>query len=271
MLEKRPYLRTGQLLPRHPQPVQGLSLLPGQESVFMTWDRHEVWFYACPLEGWSDAMDLVPSFFVNLSCCLTTWPDGHNLKGQGCFRAQSDDQISASPYVSKGHPAITKGIQRYLWLVMNITTLCHGTCSFCLMSDIGGLLRLCGLRHCYSMSSTMLWKRGAFLKASGTTRWPHRRVFGGPNADIWASCLTGTPGTEVWHKAARKNNKKSVICEICEVGGWLSHVLAPTCTFSDRRTAKNGFMLKVDVNLGWDSVKNTSKSPKISKAIAKFG
>ena len=142
-------------------------------------------------------------------CCLTTWPDGHNLKRQGCFRSQSDDQISASPYVSKGHPAITKGIQRYLWLVMNITTLCHGKCSFCLMSDIGGLLRLCGLRHCYSMSSTMLWKRGAFLKASGTTRWPHRRVFGGPNADIWASCLTGTPGTEVWHKAARKNNKKS--------------------------------------------------------------
>jgi len=47
MLEKRPYLRTGQLLPRHPQPTQGLSLLPGQESVFMTWDRHEVWFYAC--------------------------------------------------------------------------------------------------------------------------------------------------------------------------------------------------------------------------------
>ena len=73
-------------------------------------------------------MDLVPSFFVNSSCCLTTWPDGHNLKGQGCFRSQSDDQIFASPYVSKGHPAITKGIQRYLWLVYVMEHVLSASC-----------------------------------------------------------------------------------------------------------------------------------------------
>lgn len=47
MLRRRPYLNTGELIPRRPAPTQGLSLLPGQESVFMTWDRHELWVYAC--------------------------------------------------------------------------------------------------------------------------------------------------------------------------------------------------------------------------------
>lgn len=121
MLEKRPYLRNGQLLPRHPQPTQGLSLLPGQESVFMTWDRHEVWFYACPLDNLGGML------------LTTRWPGGHNLKGQGCFRPQSDnDRISASPYV----------MEHVL---------------FCLMSDVGGRLRLCGLRHCWCGKGCFSW------------------------------------------------------------------------------------------------------------------
>jgi len=47
MLDRRPYLRTGDLCPRRPKPCHGFSLLAGQESVFMMWDRCEVWFYGC--------------------------------------------------------------------------------------------------------------------------------------------------------------------------------------------------------------------------------
>jgi len=47
VLRKRPWLRDGLLLPQRPQPQQGLSLLRGQESVFMTWDRFELWVYGC--------------------------------------------------------------------------------------------------------------------------------------------------------------------------------------------------------------------------------
>ena len=32
MLRRRPYLNTGELIPRHPPPTQGLSLLPGQDE-----------------------------------------------------------------------------------------------------------------------------------------------------------------------------------------------------------------------------------------------
>eukprot|EP00927_Polykrikos_kofoidii_P046271 TRINITY_DN40487_c0_g1_i1.p1 TRINITY_DN40487_c0_g1~~TRINITY_DN40487_c0_g1_i1.p1 ORF type:complete len:304 (-),score=30.40 TRINITY_DN40487_c0_g1_i1:236-1147(-) len=44
---RRPWIRDGQLLPQRPQPEQGLSLLKGQESVFITADRFELWVYAC--------------------------------------------------------------------------------------------------------------------------------------------------------------------------------------------------------------------------------
>jgi len=47
VVRKRPWLKQGLLLPRCPQPQEGLSLLRGQESVFMTWDRFELWVYGC--------------------------------------------------------------------------------------------------------------------------------------------------------------------------------------------------------------------------------
>jgi len=42
-----PFIQNGPLAPRRPQPQQGLSLLKGQESVFLTWDRFELWVYGC--------------------------------------------------------------------------------------------------------------------------------------------------------------------------------------------------------------------------------
>lgn len=56
MLQQRPYLKEGRLMPRRPAPLEALSLLPGQESVFLSWDRHELWVYACALENWSGIM-----------------------------------------------------------------------------------------------------------------------------------------------------------------------------------------------------------------------
>eukprot|EP00438_Fugacium_kawagutii_P030934 Skav200081 [mRNA] locus=scaffold4413:118925:128308:- [translate_table: standard] len=50
MLQQRPYLKEGRLMPRRPAPSEALSLLPGQESVFMSWDRHELWVYACGVD-----------------------------------------------------------------------------------------------------------------------------------------------------------------------------------------------------------------------------
>eukprot|EP00913_Durusdinium_trenchii_P014884 g13959.t1 len=57
MLEQRPYLQSGPLLPRRPAPVEGLSLRRGQESVFMTWDKHEVWVYGSEL---ARQVELIP-------------------------------------------------------------------------------------------------------------------------------------------------------------------------------------------------------------------
>ena len=50
VLQRRPWLRHGPLLPRSPQPVHGLSLWWGQESAFMTWDRKELWIYGCYMD-----------------------------------------------------------------------------------------------------------------------------------------------------------------------------------------------------------------------------
>jgi len=47
VLSRRPELREGPLVPRRPMPLDGLSLRYSQESVFMTWDRHELWVYGC--------------------------------------------------------------------------------------------------------------------------------------------------------------------------------------------------------------------------------
>lgn len=47
VVQNRPFLREGFLLPRKPEPKEGLSLRWGQESVFMTWDRFELWVYGC--------------------------------------------------------------------------------------------------------------------------------------------------------------------------------------------------------------------------------
>mmetsp|Transcript_8983 Transcript_8983/g.22253 ORF Transcript_8983/g.22253 Transcript_8983/m.22253 type:complete len:173 (-) Transcript_8983:223-741(-) len=47
VLEQRPWLREGSLLPRRPLPDHGLSMLWGQESIFMVADRFELWVYAC--------------------------------------------------------------------------------------------------------------------------------------------------------------------------------------------------------------------------------
>lgn len=47
ILQKRPYLRAGALVPRRPQPEQGLCLLSGQESIFLTCDSLELWVYCC--------------------------------------------------------------------------------------------------------------------------------------------------------------------------------------------------------------------------------
>lgn len=47
VIQTRPWLKDGFLLPRRPQPTHGLSLLWGQESVFITWDKFELWVYGC--------------------------------------------------------------------------------------------------------------------------------------------------------------------------------------------------------------------------------
>mmetsp|Transcript_35596 Transcript_35596/g.84965 ORF Transcript_35596/g.84965 Transcript_35596/m.84965 type:complete len:313 (+) Transcript_35596:28-966(+) len=47
VLQRRPWLSQGLLLPRRPQPEAGLSLLYEQESVFFAWDRFELWVYGC--------------------------------------------------------------------------------------------------------------------------------------------------------------------------------------------------------------------------------
>mmetsp|Transcript_56688 Transcript_56688/g.127905 ORF Transcript_56688/g.127905 Transcript_56688/m.127905 type:complete len:266 (-) Transcript_56688:106-903(-) len=47
VVEKRPWLAEGPFVPRRPAPCTGLSILHGQESIFMTWDRLELWVYDC--------------------------------------------------------------------------------------------------------------------------------------------------------------------------------------------------------------------------------